>query len=147
MQGSANEKGGKVTFQGDDIIFTFLEKQLSRFSSSDVVMLGEMTLGAGNSFLVFVLKNGKQHCIPFHHISNIIELIVHLSKRLNTQIAFTLGNSEADSKVIYPPDMAGKRIFYIISDSPPGKVRVTENGAGLRLVLREEIKNYKPPVK
>ncbi len=147
MQFSADtneDKFGKITFQNDVIIYTYGKDELMRFSFSDMVVLGEMTLGDNTSFLVFVAKKGKHYSVPCHHTSNIIELIVYLSNKLNIKFAPSLTASEPDSRVIYPPDIAGKRLFYFISDGPPGKIRVTDSGASLRLILREEIKNYKP---
>lgn len=138
------DKSGKIIFQNDEIIFTYGKDELMRFSFSDIVVMGEMTLGGNTSFLVFVSKKGKQYCVPCHHTINIIELIVYLSNRLNIKFAPSLIAPEPDSRVIYPPDIAGKRIFYFITDGPPGKFRVSDSGVGLRLILREEIKNYKP---
>ncbi len=138
-------KSGIIRFEKDEIVFTFGKDELVRFSFHDVIVVGEMTLGPGSRFLVFVAKNGKQYSLPCHHTSNITDFTTQLGERLNIKItAAPSFTDDLDSIVIYPQDIAGRRIYYFITDQPvPGGFRKTDKGIGLQLILREEIRNYK----
>jgi hypothetical protein len=138
---------GILKFEKDDIVFTFNNEEVIRFSFYDVIVIGEMTLGPETRFLVFVEKEEMHYSIPYHFTGNMNEFLTQLYKRLNYKFPPSVFHSQLDTNIVYPLALAGRKVYHIITEGYNGEgFEADETGIKLQLILTDEVINYKPVI-
>ena len=112
------QSSGKVTVEGDKVIWHNEDLVFSKFNLSDIIVIGENTNSNGpwfdDWFLTFVTKDGNWFNIPWY-ADNIDELTKSLCERFqpDLNVSYLTNSTKWDSIIRHPSSLRGSNLFLL----------------------------------
>lgn len=113
---------GKVSFEGNDIIYTWGKNERLEIGLDDLSVVGEVTTDADpfaiDWYLIFVNKNEEVIFLPAY-ARGLKDMLEQLSLSLNIEIIPKLcASTNFNSNILYPVKMKGQPLFDFVGLEP-----------------------------